>query len=257
MRRQRTVRASRWARGAWLSLAGAVLAAVACSSSTTTPGNGGNQATTCTAPRGTLQVTVTPSECAACGQIAIIAQSAQITAAIRAGHSPCAQEVSDGPVGCVMGTVFVASYGDCGGSACGPYTVDLSNEFPPTGVSITDTIAFCPYEKFGFAPIGNCASSFSNQCSGTLNVFIDGIAPPATASDGGNSNDGGNNGSNDAGGNSGNDAGGNGGNDAGNGCLADNAACTRGGLSTCCSQYCSCSNQCTTRPVNPVICPGV
>ena len=70
MRRQRTVRASRWARGAWLSLAGAVLAAVACSSSTTTPGNGGNQATTCTAPRGTLQVTVTPSECAACGQIA-------------------------------------------------------------------------------------------------------------------------------------------------------------------------------------------
>src|ERR1019366_4963111 len=150
-----------------------------------------------------------------------------------------------------------ASYGDCGGSACGPYTVDLSNEFPPTGVSITDTIAFCPYETFGFAPIGNCASSFSNQCSGTLNVFIDGIAPPATASDGGNSNDGGNNGSNDAGGNSGNDAGGNGGNDAGNGCLADNAACTRGGLSTCCSQYCSCSNQCTTRPVNPVICPGV
>jgi hypothetical protein len=227
--------------GATVVLAG--LALIAC---------GQDVSPTCTAPKGTLQVTVTANECAACGQIAIIAQSPQITAAIRAGHSPCAQEVSDGPVGCVMGTVFVASFGDCGGSACGPYTVDLSNEFPPTGVSITDTIAFCPYDKPGFAPIGNCASSFSNQCSGTLNVFIDGIAPPATGSDGGNSNDGGNNGSNDAGSDSGNDAGGN---DAGNTCLADNTACTRGGVSTCCSQYCSCSNLCTTRPANPVICP--
>lgn len=199
--------------------------------------------TSCPAPGGTLRVTVTSSECTACTRLAILAQSPQISAAIAAGHSPCAEDLLDGPRGCVLGTIYIDTYAACGGGACGPYDVDLSTVFLPassgSAPSITDTVSFCPFDKAGttFTPAGNCVSSLSNQCSGTLDLIVDGTLPTG-GSDGGDTG--------------GSDGGSIGGADLATKCLPNGSACTPATALSCCTQICSCSGLCVDPP--KVIC---
>jgi Putative Ig domain len=144
--------------------------------------DGGNPSGGCTAPVAQLAVSVSASECTACATIAIVAESPQISAVIDARKSPCTETdtLPGGSAGCLMEALYVESMGDCGGSACGPYTVDLSEEFFPVSSgaaeSITDTVSFCPFDGSTFAPIGTCASSLPMQCESdaTITVIIDG-----------------------------------------------------------------------------------
>jgi hypothetical protein len=136
---------------------------------------GGGGAAACSSPRAHLAVNVSSRACSACGKIAIIAQSPQITAAIAAGTSPCAEGRLAGSNGCPMGQILVRSFGECGGATCGPYNVGLSTEFNHA-TPITDTVAFCPFDDSGgvLTPIGTCVSSLVDQCnsSATITVII-------------------------------------------------------------------------------------
>jgi hypothetical protein len=140
-------------------------------------------------PMAQLAIDVTAQECSVCTRLVIVATSPQIASAITMGRSPCTQrDQAGGPTGCMLETVFAASIADCGGTSCGPYMVDLSQEFFPvsTGAapSITDTVSFCPYNYDGqsFTPAGECVASSTGQCdlSANLTMIINGIASPAT-----------------------------------------------------------------------------
>lgn len=129
----------------------------------------------CTYPRATLAVNVSARTCGGCSEIAVIAESPQITAAIAAGKSPCTEGQLNGPTGCPMGQILIASFPECGGTACGPYTLDLSTEFNGA-TPITDTVSFCPFDDSGgtLTPLGTCVSSLVNQCdpSATITLII-------------------------------------------------------------------------------------
>jgi hypothetical protein len=147
--------------------------------------DGGTGAPQCPAPKAQLSVQVSAKECMACTRLAVFGQSPQITAAVASGHSPCSTAIDPSknpPSGCLIGEVYNDTYADCGTNACGPYQVDLANDFlaaiSGAEPAITDTVAFCPFDYDGttFKPAGNCVSSFE-QCdpSTTITLMVNGI----------------------------------------------------------------------------------
>jgi hypothetical protein len=148
----------------------------------------------CRAPQAMLSISVSAQECTACNRLFIVAESAQITAAIGAGQTPCSMPppTNFSLPGCMVSAIWVDSYTECGGAQCGPYPpTNLADAFDPaiTGVApaITDQVSFCPYNcadaacSAGWAPAGECVSSSTNTLwdpNATLTMIINGIVPP-------------------------------------------------------------------------------
>jgi hypothetical protein len=148
----------------------------------------------CLAPEAMLAISVTAQECAACNRLFIVAQSAQITAAIGAGQSPCSQPppVNVNLPGCMVSDLWIDSFMQCGGGPCGPYAPwNLADDFEPAIAGavppITDMVSFCPFDctdaacAAGATPAGACVSSSTNDLcdpSATITMIINGIVPP-------------------------------------------------------------------------------
>jgi hypothetical protein len=140
---------------------------------------GGPPPSGCTSPAAQLTITVSAERCMMCHRFVIVAQSTQIQDAISAGQNPCTQgDQAGGPTGCMMETVFAQSYFDCSAqTACGPYMVDLGQEFLPasSGVAptITDAVTFCAYDYDGatFTQVGACVTP-ANLCDPTTTVTM-------------------------------------------------------------------------------------
>lgn len=147
-------------------------------------GSSGGNSGVCDFPVAQLSISVSSQACSACTRLAIFAESPQIAAAIAAGKSPCTEtdSIAGGPQGCLMETVYAQTYAACGGTSCGPYSVDLSQEFLPVSAgaasAINDTVSFCPfnYDGTSLTAAGTCVSSLTNQCdsSATITVIING-----------------------------------------------------------------------------------
>jgi hypothetical protein len=147
----------------------------------------------CRAPQAQLVIDVTAQECSACTRLFIVAKSAQITAAIMSGQSPCAQAPPSNYnlPGCMVSGIWVDTFADCGGTSCGPYTWNLADDFAPAlsgaAPAITDTVELCPFDcadaacSVGFKPAGTCISSTTNDLcdpNATITMVINGTVSP-------------------------------------------------------------------------------